>query len=169
MHRGQEGDERVDLRGREVLAVGRHVATTLNYLANDLVAGEPCGGVVKRGTTHPAQVTERVAVAALFALNEQRALKFQGSPALDVSDRRRRGAPCVHHGRPWRERPEPGESSDDRDGENNDYDRDRTPAPTFLAGSRDERKGEEEPDDGDRTSEHQKGFGPRRQQCEQRE
>src|SRR5208337_4145844 len=84
MHRGEECDERVDLRGGEVLAVGRHIAATLNYLAHDLIAGQARGGVVERGPAHPTCAAERVAVAALLALHENRALQFERSAALDV-------------------------------------------------------------------------------------
>src|ERR1700726_4379528 len=98
--RGEECDDRVDLRGSEILAVGRHVTAALNYLANDLVARETRGSVVERGTAHPAVAAERMTIAALLALNQQRALQFERSAALDVIDGGRRGAPRVHNRRP---------------------------------------------------------------------
>src|ERR1700724_3282626 len=90
MHRGEEGDDRVDLRGSEILAVGRHIAAALNYLANDLVAREARGSVVERGPAQAALAAERMAIAALLALLQQRALQFERSAALDVVDGSRR-------------------------------------------------------------------------------
>src|SRR5277367_1623818 len=69
MHRGQERDNRVDLGGREVFAVGRHVAAALNYLAHDLIAREARSGIVERGSAHSADAAERVTVATLLALH----------------------------------------------------------------------------------------------------
>src|ERR1700722_6449843 len=121
MHRGQECDDRVDLRRSEVLAVSRHVAAALNYLANDLVPCETRGSVVERGTAHPAVAAERMAIAALLALHQQRALQFERSAALDVVDGSRRGAPRVHPRRPRVKCAEPGERSYGRNDENHDH------------------------------------------------
>src|ERR1700688_4469903 len=77
MHRDEERDDRVDFGGAQVLAVGRHVASALDYLADDLVAGEAgCGGV-EGGAAETSFAAERVAIATLFALNQERALQFE--------------------------------------------------------------------------------------------
>src|SRR5260370_5327418 len=146
MHRGEEGDDRVALRGAEVLAVSGHIAAALNYLPNDLIGREPRRGVVECRPPHPALTAERVTVAALLALEEERALELQRSTAFDVIDRRWSRAPRVHHRRPWRESPEPGKGTDQRHGEDNDHDREGPSSPTFLAGSRNEGQGEEQAD-----------------------
>src|SRR5260370_3662093 len=121
MHRGEECDDRVDLRGREILAVCRHVAATLNDLANDLIAREARGSVVERRPAQPALAVERVTIAALLALHEQSALELERSAALNVIDGSGRTAPRVHHRRPWRECAQPGESADSSGGGNYDH------------------------------------------------
>ena len=87
--RFEEGDERRHFRGREVLAVGRHVAAALEDLADELVAREPRGDVVERRPALPPCVAERVAVAALLDLEHERALPLERRAALDESSRAR--------------------------------------------------------------------------------
>src|ERR1700688_2194973 len=98
MHRDEERHDRVDFGGAQVLAVGRHVAAALYYLADDLVAGQASCGGVEGGAAESAFAAERVAVATLLALGEGSALQFEGTAALDVIDWGCRAAPCVHHG-----------------------------------------------------------------------
>src|SRR5712672_1803430 len=68
MERLHEGDERGGLGGREVLAVGGHVAPALDHLADELVARQPDGDFIERWTALSTAVFKRVAVAALLDL-----------------------------------------------------------------------------------------------------
>ena len=112
MHRREERDERRDLGRAQVLAVRRHVAAALQDLPDQLVARESRRDVVERRPAQAALAAERVAVAALLALHQQRALQLERRAALEVLRRRRARAPRVHHRRPRRERAEPGERAD---------------------------------------------------------
>ena len=76
----RESNQRINLRRRKILAVGRHVAATLNYLPNDLVARETRRGFVERGPAHPALAAQRMAVAALLALHERPAVRGECGP-----------------------------------------------------------------------------------------
>ena len=75
----------------------------------ELVAREPRRDVVERGPAQAALAAERVAVAALLALHQERALQLERRAAAHVLDRRRRAAPRVHVRRPRRGESEPGE------------------------------------------------------------
>ena len=64
----EKRDKRRGFRWAQVLSVCRHVAASLNYLADELVLREPHGNAVERGTPLPAEFTERMAIAALLLL-----------------------------------------------------------------------------------------------------
>ena len=55
MQRVEERDQRVDLGGVQVLAVGRHVAAALHYLAHQLSVGLADGHAVQRGPRSPPE------------------------------------------------------------------------------------------------------------------
>src|SRR5579862_3223335 len=135
MHGAQEGDDGGDLRRAEVPAVRRHVAAALDDLPHELVAGQTRCRVVEGWSTLPAFVAERMAVAALLALDQQRALQLQRRATLDIFDRRGRAAPRFHVRRPRRESPEPGERTDDEEGQDDDDDGHRPPPIRLLAGA----------------------------------
>src|SRR5260370_6846250 len=66
----------------QVIPVSRHVAATLQHLADELVLREARGHGIQRWTALAACPIERVAVATLFALEHNRSLAFEGRPAL---------------------------------------------------------------------------------------
>src|SRR5262245_15519838 len=74
MQRHEEIDERRRLGGAQVLAIGRHVAASLDHLADELVLGESHRHIVESGTTPSPRVTERMAVATLLRLEDEGAL-----------------------------------------------------------------------------------------------
>jgi hypothetical protein len=82
-------DERVDLRGRKVRAVGRHIPSTLQYL----VSGQPCCDRLKCTAALATKSAHRAAVSMALHLNNQapklqtrmavvNALRFFRRPAL---------------------------------------------------------------------------------------
>src|SRR5262245_63718940 len=104
-----ERDERVHFGRVQILSVGRHVATALQHLANELIARLARRDTVERRAALATLTAEAVAGAALLVLEHERALQLERSAAFDVADRRGRGAPRLHLGRPRDRHPEPGE------------------------------------------------------------
>ncbi len=82
MQRLEERDQRRHLRGAQVLAVGGHVAAALQHLADQLIARQPRRDVVERRAAQAALAAERVAVAALLALQDERALQLERRATL---------------------------------------------------------------------------------------
>src|ERR1700678_682779 len=70
----EKGYERRGLCRTQVVSIGRHVATALNHLPNELVLRQPHGNAVQRWPSLSTRVAKRVAVAALLDLKHQRAL-----------------------------------------------------------------------------------------------
>src|SRR5262249_56086654 len=101
-----ERDQRVDLRGTEVLAVGRHVAATLQHLTNELITGLARRDAVQRRAAAASLTAQAVAGAALLVLQHEGTLQLERRAALDVLDRGRGGGPCPPLRRP-RNRPPP--------------------------------------------------------------
>src|SRR5712671_4869528 len=91
-----ERDEGVDFRGREVLAVGRHVPATLQDLTDELIARLTRRDAVERRTTSSAFTGQAMARPALLVLEDEGALELERRPTLDVLDRRGGGAPGCH-------------------------------------------------------------------------
>src|SRR5260370_37286462 len=89
-------DERRGLCRTQVLPVRRHVAASLDHLADELVLREPRGDAIQRRASLPAQLPEGMAVAALLDLENKRALPLQGRCAMKKSLRHRITAPSVH-------------------------------------------------------------------------
>ena len=77
MQRFKKTDQRLDLRGRKVLAVSGHVAAAGDDFEAHLVDGHARGHVVERGTALAARSADGVAVAALLGLEDDRALPHQ--------------------------------------------------------------------------------------------
>src|SRR5229473_6162570 len=84
------------LRRTQVLPVRRHVAASLDHLADELILREPHGDAIQRRASLPAQLPEGMAVAALLGLKNKRALPLQGRCAMKKSLRHRITAPSVH-------------------------------------------------------------------------
>jgi hypothetical protein len=74
MHCFQEGDDCVDLRRGQVFAVGGHVAAALHDLADDLAGRQAGRGAVQGRTAQSTRAAQRMAVAALLGLDQDRAL-----------------------------------------------------------------------------------------------
>src|SRR4029453_3842181 len=164
----EEGDESRGLRRAEVLAVGRHVAAALDDLADEVVLRQAPGDVVEGGAALAAALLERMAVAALLDLEDQRALSLEGGRTLEESRRHRIAAPGIHVWAPGGELGQacerPQRHRDEQDGE----DRDRTPAPALLAFAGEERKQEQGDDADDGSEEEHRRLQGRGKQREQR-
>src|SRR6266446_10191130 len=64
-------DERRGLCRTQVLPVRRHVAASLDHLADELVLREPHGDAIERRPSLSAEFTERMAIAALLHLKHE--------------------------------------------------------------------------------------------------
>src|SRR5258708_1615568 len=89
-------DERRGLCRTQVLPVRRHVAASLDHLADELVLCEPHGDAIQRRASLTAQLPEGMAVAALLDLKNKRALPLQSCCAMKKSLRHRITAPSAH-------------------------------------------------------------------------
>jgi len=96
----QESDQRGGFRGAQVFSIGRHIATTLNDLPDELILRKTQRDGVERRPTLAACIAERVAVAALLELEDQRALAFERSGVLEKLLGDGISAPGIHHGAP---------------------------------------------------------------------
>src|SRR5258706_4168717 len=89
-------DERRGLCRTQVLPVRRHVAASLDHLADELVLREPHGDAIQRRASLPAQLPEGMAVAALLDLKNKCALPLQGRCGMKKTLRHRITAPSAH-------------------------------------------------------------------------
>src|SRR5262249_61713884 len=91
--RFEEGDERGRLRRAQVLSVGRHVPAALDHLADQLILREPHRDAVQRGPALTTRAAQRVAVAALLELQDQRSVPLESGPSLQILLRDRLAPP----------------------------------------------------------------------------
>src|SRR5690349_6656186 len=139
--------ERCRLRRHQVLAVRRHVAASLNHLADELILRQPHSHAIQSRTAFAAILAEGMAVAALLRLKDKRALPFERAALMQELRRHRCTAPGVHSRTPGGILGEMRESAE-RDGEQQDgEDGDRPPLPALFALTREEREKQETQDD----------------------
>src|ERR1700740_209127 len=95
-----KGLEKCYERGRlcrtQIFPVRRHIATALNHLADELVLREPHGNAVERRAPLSAELTERMAIAALLHLKHESPLPLKCGGAMQKSFRHGIAAPGVH-------------------------------------------------------------------------
>jgi hypothetical protein len=99
----EERDERRSLSRTQVVAIGRHVASALNDLPDELVLRQAHGNAVEGRSSLSPQVAKRVAVAALLDLKNERTLPLKGSGAMNVPVGDWISAPGAHVRTPRRE------------------------------------------------------------------
>src|SRR5215472_12623494 len=92
----EKGHQRRGLRRAQILAISRHVAASLDHLANELVLREPHRNTVQRRTPLPTLVCQGMAIAALLDLKYKRSLPLQRGCPFQESHRHRCTAPGVH-------------------------------------------------------------------------
>jgi hypothetical protein len=64
----QKGDQRFDLSGGKIFAIGRHVSAAGHNLEAQLIEGHARGNIIERRTALAALAANGVAIAALLAL-----------------------------------------------------------------------------------------------------
>jgi hypothetical protein len=78
----EKRDKRSGLRRTQILAVGRHIAASLDYLPNQLVLSQSHRDTIEHGPSLATQVSKRMAIAALFGLEDERTLPLEGRRAV---------------------------------------------------------------------------------------
>jgi hypothetical protein len=96
MQRLKKCHERRCLRRTQILPIRRHVAASLDHLADELVLREPHGNAVQSRTSLSAPLPKGMAVAALLALENERTLPLKRGCAMQKSLRHWITAPSVH-------------------------------------------------------------------------
>src|SRR5580704_6649644 len=139
----EKRDQRRGFRRAQVFSVSRHVAASLNHLADELVMREPHGNAIERRPPLSAEFTERMAIAALFSLEDESSLPLKCRSAIQESFRYRIAAPGVHMRTPRSKSGEMCKCSqrycDQHDGQN----RNRSPPPALFSFARDKRQQEQ--------------------------
>src|SRR5216684_1764137 len=143
MERLEECHERSGLRRAEVLSIARHVATALDHLADQLVLREPDGDSIERRPALPSRAFERVAVAALLELQDERSVSLERAAAVQVLLRDRFSAPRVHHRAPRRVPAEMSETAERHSGQQDGQHCDGPALPALLAFAGEEGKREQ--------------------------
>src|SRR5215472_15435032 len=95
--------QRCCFRWAQAVSIRRHVAASLNHLANQLVLGEPDSHAVQGRTSLPTRFSQRMAVAALFELKNESTLPLKGRRAVQKSVRHGITTPRIHVRTPRRE------------------------------------------------------------------
>jgi hypothetical protein len=136
MERFEKCDEGSRFRRTQILSVSWHVAASLDYLADQLVPRQSNGDAVEGRSSLTTQVSERMAIAALFDLKDERTSSFQSRGAPQKLLRNGVTAPSVHVRAPRRIASEVGECSQDYGNQQNCQNSDWPPAPTLFPFSR---------------------------------
>src|SRR5712692_2089066 len=141
------------LRRAQVLPIRRHVAASLDHLADELILREPHGNTIQRGTSLPTHLPKGVAVAALFDLKNECSLPFKGGRAMQKSLGHGIAAPGVHVRAPGSESSEMGKCPKRYRDEQDGQDGDRPPAPALFPFPREERQKKQSCNHDDRADE----------------
>jgi len=154
--RFEERDKSGSFRGTEILAVGGHVATALDDLANELVLGKEEGDLIEGGTPLAALVTESMAVMALLKLKDESPLPLECRTILEELWGNGIAAPGVHDRTPGSMTGKIGEGAEHDGDEKNSENGDGTTAPTFFAFTENKRQ-EQECKNGDHRTDEESG------------
>ena len=68
---------------RKIVSIGGHVAAALNDLANELIPGHTTADVRKIRSALPPHSIDRMTIAALHSLQNDKSLKFKRGTPLD--------------------------------------------------------------------------------------
>ena len=79
--RDHESHNGLDLVGRQIFPIGRHIASALNHLTHELILRHPSSHFGEIGTTFASNPFDGVTVAALHVLHDHESLKLQRRPA----------------------------------------------------------------------------------------
>src|SRR6516165_1971751 len=167
MERFEECDESGRLRRAEVFTVGGHVSAPLDNLADELVPGLHNGHRIECRAAFAANLTERMAVAALLQLKHQHALPFERAAILQKLFGNRIPAPGVHDWTPGRVTRKAGECSEYDSNQGDAENGDRPATPAFFPFTRKKRKQQKKRDCNHRTDEKGRRFHLWRKQRKQ--
>src|SRR5258706_2044811 len=148
----------------QVLAVCRHIAASLNDLADKLILRQPDRDTVQIRTSLSSCLTKRMTIAALLHLKHERALPFERCRAVEHTFRHRIRAPGVHVRAPRRELREMGKRSKRDGNQQHRENRNRSAPPAFLSFSGKEGKQEQSDNHQRWTDQKDRRFERRRQQ-----
>src|SRR5215469_2028298 len=90
-------------RWAQVVPIRRHVAASLNHLANQLVLGEPNSHAVQSRPPLPARFAQRMTVAALLELKNESTLPLKSRCSVQKPVRHGVTTPRIHVRTPGRE------------------------------------------------------------------
>src|SRR5262249_28665264 len=93
-----------DFSRAQVLAVSRHVASPLDHLPGELIAGQPSCDSIESGPPQSAAAADAMTIPALLVLQHQRPLSLERRSSFDKFDWRCLSVPCRHLCRPRRKR-----------------------------------------------------------------
>src|SRR5712691_8398095 len=96
MERLKKRHEGSRLRGIQILSVRRHIATTLEHLPDELISRQFNGNRIERRPAISPAVVERMAVAALFRLEDEGSLALRCGTSPQESGGNRGAAPRIH-------------------------------------------------------------------------
>src|SRR5271170_901521 len=97
----EEAHQRCGFVGVKGVAIGGHVTSTLHHLADHLVVGHMDSDVIKCGAAQSALAANRMAIAALLVLKDDRALAFERRAVVKIARGDRVARPRVHDRAPW--------------------------------------------------------------------
>src|SRR5215510_3050598 len=86
----------------EVFPISRHISSTLNDLANQLIRRQTDSNPVERRSALATFPAQRMAVVTLLGLKDESALMLQRGAIFQVLHRNRLTAPRIHYGTPGR-------------------------------------------------------------------
>src|SRR5438309_1500115 len=91
-----EGHQRSHFRGTQILAIRRHVAASLDDLPDQLIVSQTDRDRIESWAPQSAFSAQAVTVPALLALHQDRALKLERRPPVNILRWNWRSAPCFH-------------------------------------------------------------------------
>jgi hypothetical protein len=93
-----EGNKSGDLGWTKVLAVSRHVSTTLNHLTHKLIRSQARRDLIKRRSTPTSRTPYAVAVNALFGVEDEYTLPFERCAVIEKIGWYFNRSPRIHFG-----------------------------------------------------------------------
>src|SRR3981189_1637519 len=87
-------------RRTEVLPVRRHISSTLDHLANELIFSKSESNSVECRPALTSFIIQRMTVVALLGLENERTMALEGRPTMQEFRRNRLTAPGIHYRAP---------------------------------------------------------------------
>ena len=109
--RSEKADQGRGFVSIQGVPISRHVTSALHHLPDKLVIGHMGGNGIEGRAAQSAGAANRVAVAALLILKDDRTLTFERRPIVQVTGRNHVGRPRIHDRAPGCIGAEPREDS----------------------------------------------------------